>query len=348
MERINRIFTDDIANIYKEFNFDYYWDNYFTRYSIGHNREEIFRDFAIELKDIMNNAGLTSEAFSRYYTILPVRNICKKSILVYNIAKPCKIRLILVGANKMNEKNINEKNEHEIHKLETPNSGNIIRKKVIEFLCLFVCKTLAKRIICIILIEAGVDNKRINELTGVSSRSIHTYREHVENGTIDTLFIVGGGGRTNKLKDVEELIFEEIENNNYHSHQQIADMIQEKFKIKISLSSVGRFLKKKGIKRLKCGSLPAKADPKEQRNFWENTLQPLVNQAKEQKIALFFVDSSHFVMGCDFLGYIYGTARRFIKTFSGRQRYNVLGALNFITKKITTITNDAYHFYTDM
>ena len=54
------------------------------------------------------------------------------------------------------------------------------------------------------------------------------------------------------------------------------------------------------------------------------------------------MDGSHFVMGCDFLGYIYGKTRRFIKTFSGRKRYNVLGALNFVTKKVTAVANDTY------
>ena len=67
-----------------------------------------------------------------------------------------------------------------------------------------------------------------------------------------------------------------------------------------------------------------------------------MNQAKNEKITLLFVDASHFVMGCDFLGYIYATVRRFIKTYSGRKRYNVLGALNFISKKMTTVTNDTY------
>ena len=47
-------------------------------------------------------------------------------------------------------------------------------------------------------------------------------------------------------------------------------------------------------------------------------------------------------MGCDYLGYIYGRVRRFIRTYSGRSRYNVLGALNYVSKKLTTITNDAY------
>ncbi len=47
-------------------------------------------------------------------------------------------------------------------------------------------------------------------------------------------------------------------------------------------------------------------------------------------------------MGCDFLGHIYGKTRRLVRTFSGRQRYNVLGALDYVSKKIHTITNDTY------
>ena len=67
-----------------------------------------------------------------------------------------------------------------------------------------------------------------------------------------------------------------------------------------------------------------------------------MNLAREKAIALLFMDASHFVMGCDFLGSIYGKVRRFVRTGSGRKRYNVLGALNFMTKKLTTVTNDTY------
>jgi transposase len=67
-----------------------------------------------------------------------------------------------------------------------------------------------------------------------------------------------------------------------------------------------------------------------------------MSKAMKNKLTLLFLDASHFVMGCDFLGYIYGKMRRFIKTFSGRKRYNVLGALNFVTKKVTTVANDTY------
>ena len=57
---------------------------------------------------------------------------------------------------------------------------------------------------------------------------------------------------------------------------------------------------------------------------------------------LLFMDASHFVMGCDFLGYVYSRTRRFVRTSSGRRRYNVLGALDFVTGSVLTVTNDDY------
>ena len=88
--------------------------------------------------------------------------------------------------------------------------------------------------------------------------------------------------------------------------------------------------------------MPSKADPAKQRKFFEETLQPLMEQAKDNLISLFFVDASHFVMGCDFLGYVYGKVRHLVRTCSGRKRYNVLGALDFITKNLVTVTNDTH------
>jgi len=66
-----------------------------------------------------------------------------------------------------------------------------------------------------------------------------------------------------------------------------------------------------------------------------------MDSAKAGKSQLFFVDASHFVRG-GFAGAIWSKFRRLVKTASGRNRYNVLGALNFVTKKVETITNDSY------
>ena len=67
-----------------------------------------------------------------------------------------------------------------------------------------------------------------------------------------------------------------------------------------------------------------------------------MEKAKDGAISLLFLDASHFVMGCNFLGHIYGRVRRLVKTFSGRKRYNVLGAMDYMSKKVLTVTNDSY------
>jgi len=43
-----------------------------------------------------------------------------------------------------------------------------------------------------------------------------------------------------------------------------------------------------------------------------------------------------------FLGFLWCFKRIFIKTPSGRKRFNVFGALNAITSEVITVTNDAY------
>lgn len=56
---------------------------------------------------------------------------------------------------------------------------------------------------------------------------------------------------------------------------------------------------------------------------------------------MFFVDASHFVLSA-FLGYLWSFSRLFIKSPSGRQRYNVLGAFNAVTHELVTVMNDSY------
>lgn len=53
------------------------------------------------------------------------------------------------------------------------------------------------------------------------------------------------------------------------------------------------------------------------------------------------MDAAHFVLSA-FLGFLWSAARIFIPAPSGRQRFNVLGALNAMTHKMITVTNDTY------
>jgi len=128
---------------------------------------------------------------------------------------------------------------------QNPDANQIITI-VMSFLQLFICETLVKRIMCLVLIAVDVPNARITELTGHCDKSIRTIKKSVETGETESLFQVSGGGRKSKLQDLEDAIIDEIEKNNYHSRQQIVDMIYEKYGIKTSISAVSRLLKKKG------------------------------------------------------------------------------------------------------
>jgi transposase len=87
--------------------------------------------------------------------------------------------------------------------------------------------------------------------------------------------------------------------------------------------------------------MPSKANPEHQASFLDEILRPAIEKAKLGLLELFFVDASHFVMG-GLPGRLWGKVRHWVKTGSGRKRYNVLGALNFLSKKIETVANDTY------
>lgn len=60
--------------------------------------------------------------------------------------------------------------------------------------------------------------------------------------------------------------------------------------------------------------------------------------AQAGKGHVFFVDAAHFVFGT-FLGCVWSFVRLWVRAASGRQRFNVLGAWNAVTRKLTFVAN---------
>jgi transposase len=106
-------------------------------------------------------------------------------------------------------------------------------------------------------------------------------------------------------------------------------------------SQVRCFLKRIGMKPRRVAAVPAKADLKAQQEFHDKVLQPKLQQAQSGQRVLFFMDAAHFVLA-PFLGILWCFARLFLKAPSGRQRFNVLGALNAVTQEVLTVCNDTY------
>jgi len=59
------------------------------------------------------------------------------------------------------------------------------------------------------------------------------------------------------------------------------------------------------------------------------------------KKEVFFVDAAHFVRQ-GFIGRLWCFAKVWLRAPSGRERFNVLGALNAVTKETITVTNASY------
>jgi transposase len=87
--------------------------------------------------------------------------------------------------------------------------------------------------------------------------------------------------------------------------------------------------------------LPAKADPEAQARYLVEELEPRLAQARAGQRAVFFLDAAHFVLA-PFLGFLWSLTRIFLRAPAGRQRFNVLGALNALTHELFTVTNDTY------
>lgn len=187
----------------------------------------------------------------------------------------------------------------------------------------------------------GMNHEEIIRLCAISQTTFYRYlHEYIEGGT-EKLKEVPFHRRQSQLTEHHatiEAYFRE------HPPATIAEAcvkIEELTGIKRGLTQVRKFLKSLGMKPLKVGQIPAKLDIEEQERFKQEELEPVLEEAKASKRVVFFMDAAHFVFA-PFLGMVWCFERLFVKAPSGRQRLNVLAALNATTQEIFTVKNLTY------
>lgn len=75
-----------------------------------------------------------------------------------------------------------------------------------------------------------------------------------------------------------------------------------------------------------------------QATFLREKLEPALAEADANRCEVFFVDAAHFVRGA-YLCCVWCFVRMMIRGASGRQRYNVLGAWNAVTRQLIRVSN---------
>jgi transposase len=168
-------------------------------------------------------------------------------------------------------------------------------------------------------------------------RYLHAYRE----GGIEKLPEVSLHRRQSLLADYRTSIEADLRQRPPASVAEAAARIATLTGLQRGPTQVRQFLKSLGMKPRRVGQMPAKADVMAQEAFKTEQLDPRLTEATSGQRVVFFMDAAHFVFA-PFLGLVWCFERLFVKAPSGRQRLNVLAALNATTRDIFTVKNLTY------
>lgn len=182
---------------------------------------------------------------------------------------------------------------------------------------------------------------QICQLAGISENTLRAYCRDYQEGGIEKLKEINFYRPKSELAAHRTTLEEHFRSHPPATIAEAIEQIEQLTGIRRSPTQVRVFLKSMGMRCLKVGCVPAKADVDEQESYKQKKLEPRLEEAKAGKRAVFFVDAAHFVMGA-FLGLVWCFERVFIRSPSGRKRFNVLGALNAVTHEVITVTNDTY------
>jgi transposase len=194
----------------------------------------------------------------------------------------------------------------------------------------------------------GERHERIAQLAGVSRRTVQRVLDLFAAGGLDAVRRLGYRGRANGLDPYRTLLETEFRERPPRTIAEACARIKQLTGVDRRPSPVRKFLRDVlGLRWRKVAAVPV--PPKQtveehartQAKFLENQLEPRLAEARAGQRTVFFVDAAHFVLG-SFLGWLWCAARLFVRGASGRQRYNVLGALNAVSHELIRVTNHTY------
>ena len=198
-----------------------------------------------------------------------------------------------------------------------------------------------QRLESVYLKALGYQHQEIGRIVGVSQKTLRSYLRLYQAGGIAALKELNFYRPQSKLQAHREQLKAEFAAQPPQTINEARHQVKQVTGLQRSPTQVGKFLKTLGMKRLKVGHIPAKADPQKQKAFLETDLEPRLREAQQGQRHLFFVDAAHFVRR-PFLGFLWCLVRHFIQAPSGRQRFNVLAALHATSLQLVTYTNETY------
>jgi len=206
----------------------------------------------------------------------------------------------------------------------------------------YPCPVVQKRMHSVYL--RAISSLKNKEIATILDRHANTITNDIKcynsNG-IEGLKQVNYGTNKSELDKHEKSIKEIFEASPPCSVKEARQRIKELTGIERSPTQIRAFMKRIGMKLLKTGHIPAKADKDKQKKWIEDEFEVALSLCQQGEAHMLFMDAAHFVMA-PFLCQVWCFVRVFIKAPAGRKRVNVLGAINAITKHVHFTSNDTY------
>ena len=203
-----------------------------------------------------------------------------------------------------------------------------------------------KKCLVVYLRKKSYQREEVAELLRIDEDTVTNYTKKYDESGLQGLLEENYHQPKSQLEPYTEQLKELFKKQVPHTVNQAIEMIDKETGICLKPSACREFLRKIGMKCRRCGVVPGKAmdDDKQrqaQQEFHDKQLQSTLDEAKQGKRTVLFVDAAHFVMGA-FLGMVWCFVRLLLPSASGRKRHNVLGAYDPITHEAITVTNDTY------
>jgi transposase len=190
-----------------------------------------------------------------------------------------------------------------------------------------------------------VAHQEIRQLCRISKTTLTTYLRQYQAGGLERLKESGYAGHPSALDGQAPSLAAYFKEHPPRTTAEAQQIIKAQTGLERSPTQVQAFMKRLGMKCRKVGYVPGRAanpdKQAEQEAFQTQALAPRLAQAQAGQRAVLFMDAAHFVLGA-YLGMVWCFTRLFIASPSGRQRFNVLGAIDAVTKQVFTVTNETY------
>jgi transposase len=194
----------------------------------------------------------------------------------------------------------------------------------------------------------GLPADVVAQLGGVSRRTAERYLEEYIRGGLEATRTVRWKGPSSELSAYRASLEQEFLARPPCTVGEACTRIERLTGLKRRATQVRTFLKqtlRMKWRRTKAIPLPPKSTLEEhvrtQAEFLEQKLEPALQAARENRLLLYFVDAAHFVQG-SFLGCLWSVVAIFVRAASGRQRFNVLGAINPFSQSFVSVRNTGY------